>query len=449
MIKKKNLIFPLILFLLSNCSFDNKTGIWEEVISEKKRIAKIKQEQTKDENTIRIFSSQNIYEKEKKIEKTISISKAKKNFQWIMPGNNYQNYLGNIYLPGITNMFLKKKIGKNKLSLSKTSTKPLAIKNYLYLADDKGTIYKITVYGEIVWKKNVYSKVYKNIYKNISFSLYKGNLYVSDNIGFIYSISSDDGQLIWIKNHGVPLKSKIKVYEDKIFLVNQDNRIICFSSVDGAVIWSIRSIASFIKLQDLLSIALSDNGNIIVSTTSGDLLKINHTNGSVFWSLNTLESMQTDATDFFKSSDIVLSRKSIIFSNKNKIFSFNTDNGYMNWKNNVSSVATPIIDGENIFIVTENGFFVIVDFLSGEIISSTNILQILKQKKQRTQVKGFIMGSGKIYSVTLNGFLITSSASTGEVESFVKIGRPITSAPIISDGKLFIYTEDSRILGYQ
>ena len=159
--------------------------------------------------------------------------------------------------------------------------------------------------------------------------------------------------------------------------------------------------------------------------------------------------MQTDATDFFKSSDIVLSRKSIIFSNKNKIFSFNTDNGYMNWKNNVSSVATPIIDGENIFIVTENGFFVIVDFLSGEIISSTNILQILKQKKQRTQVKGFIMGSGKIYSVTLNGFLITSSASTGEVESFVKIGRPITSAPIISDGKLFIYTEDSRILGYQ
>ena len=196
MIKKKNLIFPLILFLLSNCSFDNKTGIWEEVISEKKRIAKIKQEQTKDENTIRIFSSQNIYEKEKKIEKTISISKAKKNFQWIMPGNNYQNYLGNIYLPGITNMFLKKKIGKNKLSLSKTSTKPLAIKNYLYLADDKGTIYKITVYGEIVWKKNVYSKVYKNIYKNISFSLYKGNLYVSDNIGFIYSISSDDGQLI-------------------------------------------------------------------------------------------------------------------------------------------------------------------------------------------------------------------------------------------------------------
>ena len=58
------------------------------------------------------------------------------------------------------------------------------------------------------------------------------------------------------------------------------------------------------------------------------------------------------------------------------------------------------------------------------------------------------MGSGKIYSVTLNGFLIISSASSGKVESFEKIGYPITSSPIISDGNLFIYTESSRILGF-
>ena len=58
------------------------------------------------------------------------------------------------------------------------------------------------------------------------------------------------------------------------------------------------------------------------------------------------------------------------------------------------------------------------------------------------------MGSGKIYSVTLNGYLIISSASSGKVEGFKKIGNPITSSPIISDGNLFIYTESSRILGF-
>ena len=58
------------------------------------------------------------------------------------------------------------------------------------------------------------------------------------------------------------------------------------------------------------------------------------------------------------------------------------------------------------------------------------------------------MGSGKIYSFTLNGHLIISSASSGKVENFKKIGDPVTSSPIISDGKLYIYTEDSRILGF-
>ena len=58
------------------------------------------------------------------------------------------------------------------------------------------------------------------------------------------------------------------------------------------------------------------------------------------------------------------------------------------------------------------------------------------------------MGSGKIYTVTLNGYLIISSASTGKVENFKKIGDSITSSPVINDGKIFVYTMDSKLLGF-
>ena len=85
---------------------------------------------------------------------------------------------------------------------------------------------------------------------------------------------------------------------------------------------------------------------------------------------------------------------------------------------------------------------------NGEIISSVNILKILKKKKQKTKVVGFIMGSGKIYTTTLNGYLIVSSAISGKAEYFKKIGDPITSAPIINNGKLYILTKNSRIFGF-
>ena len=53
--------------------------------------------------------------------------------------------------------------------------------------------------------------------------------------------------------------------------------------------------------------------------------------------------------------------ENIIFSTQKAILSYNLSTGFMNWMTNVSSIAIPIVDGENIFFVTENGYFVIID----------------------------------------------------------------------------------------
>ena len=82
---------------------------------------------------------------------------------------------------------------------------------------------------------------------------------------------------------------------------------------------------------------------------------------------------------------------------------------------NIASTNTPIIDGKNIFLISDNGYFVNIDKISGKIIWSTYILKNLKKKKQMTRITGFVLGSGKIYAVTLNGYLIISSAYSGKV----------------------------------
>ena len=446
--KKKNLIFFLIFILLVNCSFDNKTGIWSGSKKEKRKISELEKEQKQTKVVDYIYSSKSVYSKEISLTKKISISNPRKNLSWKMSSLNQQNFLGNIYLSGIDNIFLKKKIGKNKFPMSKIISSPLVFENNIIFSDNNGTIFNINQNGEINWKKNIYKKIYKKVYKNLVFAIYQNNIYVADNIGFIYSIGLNNGKLVWIKNHGIPIKSNIKIYKNKIFLINQDNRILCFNTKNGSKIWDIRSVPSFIKLQNFLSSAISKQGDVIAINSSGDLFKVNANNGKIDWSLNTLESTLAHATDFFKSSEIVIIDDNIIFSSKSSIFSYNLNTGYTNWKQEVSSIGAPIIDGKNIFILTDNGYFVIIDKDTGIIISSTNILKILKKKKQETKITGFIMGSGKIYSVTSNGYLIVSSPVSGKVEYFKKIGDPVTSAPIINNGKLYILTKNSRIYGF-
>ena len=448
MIKSKISIFFLIFFFLSSCSFDDKTGIWSGGEKERKRISDIENEQKQIINTKNIYSSSNINLPEISLKKNINLSKPVKNLSWKMSTLNLQNSLGNIYLSSIDNIFLKKKIGKNKSKVLQSINSPLILDNNIIISDEKGTIFNIDLNGKVKWKKNIYKKIFKRVYKKLTISIYSGKIYVADNIGFVYSISLKNGELLWIKNHGTPLKSNIKVFKNKIFLINQDNRVICFSAIDGLKIWDIRSISSFIKNQDFLSLAISQEGDVVVINSSGTLFKVNGENGSLYWSLETIGSKFEHDTDFFKSSKVVIDDKNIIFSASSSIFSFKLDTGYINWEKKMNSVGAPIIDRKNIFFVTDSGHFVIIEKNTGEVISSTNILTILKKKKQNTKVTGFIMGSGKIYAVTLNGYLIVSSASSGKPEYFSKIGDPITTSPIISDGKLYILTENSRIFGF-
>ena len=449
MIKKvKYLIFFLIFILFASCSFDNKSGIWSGSEKVKKKVSKLEKEQRSVIDVVKVYTSETFFSKEIPAVKSVNLTKPKTNSFWKMSGLNLQNFVGNIYLSGIDNNFLKKKIGKDKFSISKVMTSPLIFNDNIIFADDTGTIFSINQRGKINWKKNIYKKIYKKIYKHLSFSIYKDKIYIADNIGFIYVISSESGKLIWLKNYEVPIKSNIKIFDNKIFVINQDNRLLCLDIEKGSKIWDVRSISSFIKSQNFLALAISKEGDLITLNSSGDLLKVKANNGQVYWSLNTTSPTAALDNVFFKSSEIVISDNDIIFSASSLIFSINLSNGYLNWQIDIGTKNTPIIDGNNIFLISDNGYYVNLDRNSGKIIWSTNILKILKKRKQMTQITGFIMGSGKIYATTLNGYLIVCSAVSGNIEYFKKIGDQIIAAPIINDGSLYVLTENSRILGF-
>ena len=140
------------------------------------------------------------------------------------------------------------------------------------------------------------------------------------------------------------MQGELEIYENKIYLVNQDNKIICLSVEDGSKVWDYPSLSSFIKLQNLLSLAISDKGELVTLNSSGDLLKFKSSNGLLYWSFDATRSTYAHDSDFFKSSQIVLTDDSIIFFASTSLFSFNLFNGALNWKHNIYSQNVPIID---------------------------------------------------------------------------------------------------------
>ena len=70
----------------------------------------------------------------------------------------------------------------------------------------------------------------------------------------------------------------------------------------------------------------------------------------------------------------------------------------------------------------------------------------MNKKKKEIKVSGFVIGSGKIYVTTTNGYLMAGSAQSGKMQFYKKIAKSIHLSPIINNNRLYILTGESRLI---
>ena len=227
---------------------------------------------------------------------------------------------------------------------------------------------------------------------------------------------------MWTKKNISPFNSQIKIYKNYFFVTDFENILRCYLIKNGDEVWSIKTDKSFVKSQKKLSLVLSD-GKVYFNNTVGDISAVDIDTGKLIWQTPTQDSSIFESSFRLKTSDLVLTKKSILFSNnQNEFYSLDMKTGTLIWQQKINSIVRPSIADNLVFTITEEGFLVIIESETGNIIRITNIFNIIKQKK-RSSIKpvGFIIGEKKIYLTTNNGRLIIIDTATGKSESILKI----------------------------
>ena len=118
----------------------------------------------------------------------------------------------------------------------------------------------------------------------------------------------------------------------------------------------------------------------------------------------------------------------------------------MNWKQKINSILRPAFIEDLIFTITNEGYFVVIDNDTGNLIRSTNILKNIKKKK-REKIKpvGFVVGKKNIYLTADNGRLFIIDILSGNTKSIMKIDNEKISRPIVLEQNLFIIKDNSII----
>ena len=432
----------VIFLLIASCNGLKPMKDQDPLFGEKK-IDK-KQQEVLDKKKIKLFIAEDIINKEFNPTLKINLENIYDNSKEKI---NLYNNIGRYDYEGILAENSKFKFSKI-VNFNQNEPKLIFIENDLIFFDKKGTLTRYDEFNKKVWVLNNYSKIEKKSKPFLYLANNQDILIVADSISKFYAIDINNGNLIWTKNNSSSFNSEIKIHQNKFFITDSQNILHCFSIKDGKKLWSHETDNILIKSSKKLSIVI-DKEVVYFNNSIGDIRAISHENGSLIWQLTTLNNDVYAESLSLKSSDLVLDNQSIYFSNnRNEFYSIDVNSGTIRWKQKINSSIRPTIIGNTIITITQNGFLIIIDKISGNIVRITDIFEFIKEKKRKEiSPVGFIVGSKYIYATISNGRIVIINITSGKYEKIIKIDGNKISKPFVFKNNLFI-VKDSAIIQF-
>ena len=423
----------LVFILISNCSLDKKSGLW----TESKKI-----ETVNDLVINELFKNEEALNKEFNLNVKIQLKSNPTKNSFV---NNLNNNNGRVSYNGSL-----KNISRFKFStidnFDQIEPEILFYGDNIIFFENKGSIFNFDKFSKLIWKKNFYKKFEKKAKPELSLANDKKTLIVADNLAKYYAMNIKTGELIWTKTNVAPFNSQIKIYDGKFFVTDLDNVLRCYSIKDGSELWNVKTDTAFIKSKKKLSLVIL-NGNIYFNNSIGDISAVDIKTGNLIWQTPTQSSLIYENSFLLETSDLIADDDAILLSNnRNEFFSFSANTGALNWQQKINSNIRPTLIENLIFTVTIEGFLVVIDNKTGNIIRITNVFdKIKKNKRSKIKPVGFIVGTKNIYLTTDNGLLILIDISSGRSSSILKVDNEKISRPFILNKNLFIIKDNSII----
>jgi len=424
-------ILVLFIFFLNQCSFSEKSRLWKDKEKESAVNSNIKE----------IFSEEKKITTELNQELKLDLSKIISSNEILKNKNNYgsQDYSG-----------LINKIGNYKFSkfdnINQLNYKPLFLDDGLIFFDNKGSIIRYDSNQKVLWKTNHYSKFEKKLKPKLNLIISGENLLIADNIAKYYSVNINTGELNWLKSNSYPFNSEIKADKKYFFVVDYKNTLRCYNVSDGSECWSLQTENSFMISNSKYSLIIIKD-MVIFSNSIGDITAVDIDSGLINWQLPTQRSNILQESYNFKNSKLVSDGKTIFFSNnEQEFYSVDVKSGTINWINEISSNLTPIIIGNLVFTVSDDGYLHVLEKNAGNIIRITDLFINYKIKK-RKKIKpiGIAIGATKLYLTNTDGKMIIVDLSHGNVINVEKVAGNFTSKPFIFNQNLFIIRNGSIV----
>ncbi len=429
----------VFLIILSNCSFDNKTGIWQN----SNEVTSKKDDRFKDFETLytETKSFESIIEPENNIK--INLDPIQLNLKWTDIFFDNSNNLKNFSYKNTNKLIFKSK----KISRHKIKDRLLYDNQKIIVTDDRGNIIVYSTDNqEIILKYNFYKKKFKKNKKNLNIITEDNIIYVSDNLGYYYALDILNDKLIWAKDHKIPFRSNLKIKDNKIFLADINNSLLLVKKENGEKVKVIPTEETTVK-NNFINSLVSNQNSFFYLNTYGSLYSISE-KGGIKWFINLNRSLDINPNSFFYSNPLVLHQNKLIVSTDLFLYILDSNNGSIISKIAITSLFRPLVSGSNLFLITKDNLLICISLDSMKIVYSLdiskNIADYLDAKKQAISIKSSAIINNDIFLFLKNSYLVKFS-SIGKIKEINKLPTRLSSFPIFINESIIYLNNKNKL----
>ena len=436
-------LFFIISFiiLLNNCSFDNKSGIWENENLPKKNANNIFNDFEKISIKDSLFNRNILPDTNLKL--YIPEPSINNNWKDIFY-NSKNNSINFSYENSNQVIFKSKRLSKNIVENYK-----LYHNGNLIISDDKGNLIIFSTYkNKIISKFNFYKKKFKNIKKKLNIIVENDIIFVSDNLGYLYAFNYKQSKLIWAKNFKIPFSSNLKIIKEKLILANQNNSLYFINKNNGEVLKLLPTEESPIKNQFTNNLSSDGKDNLFFLNSFGSLYSINLDKIAINWFNNLNQSFDLSPSNLFEGNKLVSTDNQIIVSSNIKTYIIDTNTGSIIKRYNFSSTVKPIIVSDILFFLSNNNFLISLDLNTKKILYSYDLKELkdLELSKNKKNIFKDMMILNNDIFIFLENSKVLKFNILGQFKNLQKLPSNIQTSPILIDSSILYLNKKNKLI---
>lgn len=382
----------------------------------------------------------------------VEVPAQEANANWEQHNGTAAQLSGNPALPPAFTIRESQRVGDGKAFKFKLAPAPVVAEGVVYAMDAGGMISAQSVkdLDDTRWISPGVAAEDGEYVLGGGLAYEQGRLFAASGKGLVAGFDAATGREIWRQSLSVPIRSAPMARDGRVFVVTVDSQMVALDRNTGAILWSHRGVDEGRGFLIEASPAVAGEA-VFAPYSSGEIHGLRADSGDEVWSDGVVGAQRESAVSVFTGigGDPVVTPDGmlIVAGSAGQLAAFQYQTGRRIWEQPVSSVNTPWVAGEYVYVLTMGSQLLCLQRADGRVRWSVQLPAYEDEtaKKDPYTWMGPVLAGGRLLVLGAHGEMLEISPLDGSITARTDMPDSALTPPVVAGGALYFLTQDARL----